>query len=91
MSEQEQDLRAELKTLHDHIEAAMHKEPADRDLLSHIMTDLVRVAEGEELHEEESETLKAQLEEKAADFESRHPRTAGVLREVMEVLSRLGF
>ncbi len=87
----EQNLRAELKELHDQLELSMRKDPQDRDVLSHIMTDLVRVAEGEELHEEETETLKEQLEERATDFESRHPRTAGVLREVMDVLSRLGF
>ena len=87
----DQDLRAELKTLHDQIEAAIHKEPLDKDLLSHIMTDLVRISEGEEPHEYEPDSFKAHIEERATDFESRHPRTAGVLREVMEVLSRLGF
>ena len=87
----EQDLRAELKQLHDQIEASMHKEPLDRDILSHIMTDLVRVARGEKLYGQETESLKDQLEEKATDFESRHPKIAGILREVMEVLSKLGF
>lgn len=87
----DQELRAELKELHDRIAASMHKEPLDRDILSHIMTDLVRVAEGEKLYETESDTLKEQLEEKATNFESQHPKTAGVLREVMDVLSKLGF
>ena len=87
----EQDLRSELKELHDQLEASLRKAPEDRDILSHIMTDLVRVAEGEKLYGDEPETLKEHLEEKAADFESRHPKAAAILRDVMEVLSRLGF
>ena len=87
----EENLRAELKALHNEIEAAMHKAPQDRDVLSHIMTDLVRVAQGEDLHPEEGETLKEQLEEHATDFETRHPRTAGIMRDIMDVLSKMGI
>jgi len=87
----DQDLRSELKVLHDRIEASLHKDPQDKDALSHIMTDLVRLAEGENFHEEETETLKEQIDEKATDFEARHPKVAGVMREVMDVLAKLGF
>ena len=87
----EQELRSELKTLHDQIENAVHKEPLDKDVLSHVMTDLVRVAQGENLQQEEGESLKEQLEGKAADFESRHPKLAVILRDVMDVLSQLGI
>ncbi len=87
----DRDLRAELKELHDRIEASMHKEPLDRDALSHIMTDLVLLAEGKDDEIAEADQLKEQLEEKATDFESRHPKTAGVLREIADVLARLGF
>ena len=87
----DRDLRAELKELHDRIEASMHKEPLDRDALSHIMTDLVLLAEGKDEEIVEPDQLKEQLEEKATDFESRHPKTANVLREIADVLARLGF
>ena len=86
-----QQLRAELKELHDRIEASMHRDPLDRDALSHIMTDLVLLAEGKEDDISMSDSLKAQIEEKATDFESRHPKTAAIMREVADVLARLGF
>ena len=87
----EEDLRTELKQLHDQLTASLHKEPLDKDVLSHIMTDLVLVAQGEEIEGVDTESLKEQLEDKAANFESRHPKIAGVLREVMDVLARLGI
>jgi len=87
----DEDLRSELKQLHDQLTTSLHKEPEEKDVLSHIMTDLVLVAQGEELDGVDSESLKEQLEEKATNFESRHPKAAGVLREVMDVLARLGI
>jgi hypothetical protein len=85
------DLRQELKNLHDEIEHAIHKEPLDKDMFGKIMERIVRIAQDEPVEEEEGEDLKAQLEERAADFEVRHPKVAGVLRDVMDVLSKLGI
>jgi hypothetical protein len=87
----DQELRQELQELHDQIEASLHKSPSDKDLLGHIMTDVVRLAQGEEIGEVDAESLKEQLEDKATDFESRHPTIAGVLRDMMDVLARLGI
>jgi Domain of unknown function (DUF4404) len=84
-------LRDELKNLHDEIEHAVHKEPLDKDMLSKIMDGIVRIAQGEKVEQHEGENLKGQIEEQAADFEARHPRVAGVLRDVMDVLSKLGI
>lgn len=85
------ELRDELKTLHDEIEQAIHKEPLDKDMFGQIMTRLVEVAQGGELPEEEGESLKEQLEDQATDFEANHPRLAGILRDVMDVLAKLGI
>jgi len=87
----DQDLRQELKELHDQMEASLHKEPLDKDLLGHIMTDLVRIAQGEKLGEEAGESLVEQLEDQAADFDSRHPKIAGILRDIVDILSKLGI
>ena len=87
----EQDLRQELKQLHDQLTASLHKEPLEKDLLGHVMTDIVRIAQGETLGGEDAETLMEQLEDKATDFESRHPKIAGVLRDISEILAKLGI
>lgn len=86
----DQVLRQELADLHKKLESTTQGS-SEKDLLGHVMTDVVRVASGEELHPKESETLKEHLDEQASDFEARHPRTAGVLREIMDVLGRLGI
>lgn len=87
----EQQLREELKALHDKIESAKRTEAVDRDTFGQVMTGIVRLSRGEELGPQEAENLKEQLEEHATDFEVRHPRVAGVLRDVMDVLARLGI
>lgn len=87
----DKDLRAELRGLHDEIEHSLQQEPLDRDGLSHVMTDLIKLSRGEELHPEEEEHLREQLEQHATDFEARHPRVAGIFRDVMDVLARLGI
>jgi hypothetical protein len=56
-----------------------------------MMTDIVRIAAGEEMHPEEGENLRERLEHQASDFEVRHPRMAGILREITDILARLGI
>jgi Tfp pilus assembly protein PilO len=87
----QQSLRDQLARLHDELETAKRQVPEDTDALGHVMTDISRVISGEELHPDDSESLREQLESHASDFEVRHPRTAGVMREVMAILSRLGI
>ncbi|MGD9660115.1 MAG: DUF4404 family protein [Porticoccaceae bacterium] len=86
-----QDLRNELQNLHQQIETAIHKEALDKDVLSHVMTDIVRISQGDDLHADESESLKEQLEDQVADFEAVHPRLAATLRDIMDVLAKLGI
>lgn len=87
----DQELRRELKELHDQIEGALKKEPLDKDMLGHVMTDLVKVSQGLALQPHEEETLKEQLEHQASDFEMRHPRLASTFREIMDILAKLGI
>lgn len=84
-------LREELQSLHDQLETAIHKEPLDKDILGSVMNSIVKIAQGDTVRDEDGEHLKEQLEEQAADFEARHPRLAATLRDVMDVLSKLGI
>lgn len=84
------ELREQLIELHRELEAATHKDPKE-DALSHVMTDIVRIASGEDINEDDSENLRERIEHQASDFEIRHPRAAGILREVTEILAKLGI
>ena len=84
-------LRSQLKDLHKALKTAADPAGREHDALSHIMTDIVRVASGEDLHPEDAETLREQIEHQASDFELRHPKTAGILREITDILARLGI
>jgi hypothetical protein len=40
---------------------------------------------------DETDELREQLGEQAVQFESRHPKLAGAIREVMDVLAKMGI
>ena len=86
-----QELRKELMELHERMEAAIHQEPLDRDKLGRLMTDIVRISQGEELDDIDPDTLREHIEDQAVGFEAKHPRLAGIMRDIMDVLGRLGI
>ena len=84
-------LRQQLVELHKELENAARQDRHAEDMLTAVMTDIVRVASGEELEVDERDNLRERLEREASDFDVRHPRTAAVMREVTEILAKLGF
>lgn len=86
------ELRDRLGLLHDELEKAIHRSPLDRDMLGHVMQDIVLISQGEEQQANaEPETLKSLLERQASDFEAEHPRLSGLLREAADILARMGI
>lgn len=86
-----EELKAQLAELHNQLEKASRLEPAERDVLGSLMSDMVKIASGEELHEDHKLGVKEQLEQQASDFETRHPQLAGALRQVMDALHKMGI
>ncbi|HEY8385140.1 MAG TPA: DUF4404 family protein [Porticoccaceae bacterium] len=84
-------LRQQLAELHKALEESARQDRHAEDMLTAVMTDIVRIASGEELEADEGDSLRKRLEQQASDFEVRHPRTAGIMREVTEILAKLGF
>ncbi|MCK9564196.1 MAG: DUF4404 family protein [Bacteroidales bacterium] len=84
-------LRQQLVELHKELENAARQDRHAEDMLTAVMTDIVRIASGEELEPDGSDNLRDRLEKQASDFEVRHPKTAGIMREVTEILAKLGF
>ncbi len=86
-----EDLKRQLDELHDELEKAHTLAPIERDRLGQLMSDIVQIAQGEEEPEDSTETLREKLEHKASDFDVEYPRLAGVLRQVLDSLSKMGI
>ena len=58
----------------------------EKDLLG----DLMAAISGEHSAPEEAETIAGQLDTQAVAFESKHPKLARAIREVMDSLNKMG-
>ena len=74
----------------------------DRNLLGHLMSDMVKIAQGEPSPDPENapaakRLLEQQpgfaetLERQAGDFEQQHPNIANILRQVADLLGKMGI
>ena len=86
-----EELKERLEKLHEALEKAHTLAPEKRDRFGHLMTDMVEIAQGEPNKEIHKETLKEKLEHKASDFDTDHPRLAGVIRQVLDALNKMGI
>ena len=55
------------------------------------MSDMVLIAQGQNEADAGRETLREKLEHKASDFDSSHPGLAGVIRQVLDALGKMGI
>ena len=84
-------LRKLVDKLHQELAATKQVDAESRRLLNQLTGDIEQLV-GEppsEVHEHESALERA--EEAALGFEAEYPQLAGVLREIMSALSRLGI
>ena len=89
-----EELKARLKDLHHELEQAHTLSLEERDKFGRLMSDMVLIAQGEDEESglpEHNETLREKLEYKASDFDVDHPRLAGVLRQIIDALNKMGI
>lgn len=86
-----EELHSQLDQLHEELEKASTLAPEERDFFGHLMSDMVNIAQGKTPEAEPKESLKEQLEKKASDFDTDHPRLAGVIRQVLDALNKMGI
>ncbi|MEZ5530352.1 MAG: DUF4404 family protein [Porticoccaceae bacterium] len=86
-----EDLQGQLQQLHRELEQAKNVAAEDRDMLSHLMSDMVEIAQGKEPEDKPLHHLLDQLEERASEFEVDHPRLATTIRQVLDALNRMGI
>ena len=88
----DQDLKLELESLSNCLRDSLRKTDLEKDALSHVMNDIVRIFNGEELvHHDEPHSLRQVLNEMASDYEVDHPAVAAAIRQILDFLSRIGI
>lgn len=83
------ELKSLLLKLHDALQQSPELDPELKGLLDDVDQDLHRLAhEGDE---PESEGLSTRLDSVAAEFDAEHPQASGILREVADLLNKMGI
>ena len=84
-----EDLKIHIDTLHKQMEAS--RITADeRDILSHLMTDIIGIAR-EKSDDSDISALQEKLEKQTIRLEQKHPAVADTLRQLMNTLSNMGI
>ena len=81
------ELKAKLEELRSELQTASQVTPADRDLWTNLMTDIVNLSNAEG---EIEQSFRPSLEEKAAAYEVDHPKVAFAVRQVLDMLAKMG-
>jgi len=84
MSEQ---LKQKLQSLHDALQQVDSLDEDTRALLNTLDKDIARVTAGNPI----SENLTDKLEEQTVKFEGEHPQMSAILRDVIDLLGKMGI
>ncbi|MDM3871901.1 DUF4404 family protein [Porticoccus sp. W117] len=85
------ELKQQIAELRHSLEQASETDVHVRDMLGSLMEDIVVLVSENDEGEVDSQAVRSQLDQQAADFESRHPKIAGLLRQLMDQLAKLGI
>ena len=85
------ELKTAIRDLHADLEKTGEADPELRKLLKQLDDDLHRLLAARAEVAQEQSGFQERLEALAADFDTRHPRLAGVLRELGDALARVGI
>lgn len=83
------ELRQELLQLQNQLKSNISKTAAERDMVGHLMTDIVNLA-----NQPDAETdaqLIDKLEAWQSEYEAEHPQISGIVRQLVDVLQRMGI
>ena len=86
-----EELKSRLDELHQELEKASTLSLEEQDMFGSLMADMVQIAQDESQPEQHNETLREKLEHQASDFDVDHPRLAGVLRQLLDSLGKMGI
>ena len=84
------ELKSRLQELHNQLESATEIHPEEKDLLSNMIVGILRLEEQSSNPEIESDWTDL-LEEKSLVYEAQYPKVAFTLRQILDILSRMGI
>ena len=84
------ELKSRLQELHNQLESATKIHPEEKDLLSNMIVGILRLEEQSSNPEIESDCTDL-LEEKSLVYEAQYPKVAFTLRQILDILSRMGI
>ncbi len=84
------ELKSRLQELHNQLESAAKIHPEEKDLLSNMIVGILRLEEQSSNPEIESDWTDL-LEEKSLVYEAQYPKVAFTLRQILDILSRMGI
>lgn len=85
-----EDLKTQIQELRQQLEYASKADAHVKDMFGSLMEDIVVLATHGPA-EVDTDGVKEQLEQHATDFESRHPRIASLMRQLMDLLAKMGI
>ncbi|MGS2724727.1 DUF4404 family protein [Porticoccus sp. GXU_MW_L64] len=85
------ELKQQIAELRHSLQEASETDVHVKDMLGSLMEDIVVLVSEDNGGQVDSQAVHSQLDQQAADFEARHPKVAGLLRQLMDQLAKLGI
>ncbi len=86
------ELTAALELLRDRLQKATQISSAEKDLLSSLITDMTQGAESDAVSEGSSkQSFRELMQSKASSYEVDHPELAYLMRQVLDILTKMGI
>lgn len=83
-----EELKLRLEDLHADLQAASEITTSGREVLSNMVVGVLRL---DEQREPEENRLREILEEKSSAYEVEYPKLAFTMRQILDILSRMGI
>jgi SMC interacting uncharacterized protein involved in chromosome segregation len=83
-----EELKLRLEDLHADLQSASEITTSEREVLSNMVVGVLRLDNQEE---PEEHRLREMLEEKSSAYEVKYPKLAFTMRQILDILSRMGI
>ena len=90
---QRNQLKIRLEELHNQLVKSSHISAADRDLMGKMVMGILQLEDVQQPDAEiaNEQGLRDTLEQKSLEYEAQHPKLAFTLRQILDVLARMGI
>ncbi|MDB9706436.1 DUF4404 family protein [Porticoccaceae bacterium] len=90
---QRNQLKIRLEELHNQLVKSSHISAADRDLMGKMAMGILQLEDVQQPYAEavDEQGLRDTLEQKSLEYEAQHPKLAFTLRQILDILTRMGI